>query len=161
VINEEQLLTATSTMWVVMAFEGVLARNDEDVAAAPALHQGLLLYRALAPNCPIILCTNTVDKRAVDHWLRNNMLRAHVRLVMGNPGAPTVVANRMTQVNRLRASGTAVRLAIESDILTTGHLVASGVPVLQLITPAAAALVSGPRTPRTWKEMNGDAAAGG
>lgn len=153
--EEEQLPTSTATMWVVMALEGVLARNDDNLAAAPALVQGILLYRALSELSPIIVVANSVDKRAVDHWLRSHSLKKHVRLVMGT-GNSSVVANRMTQVNRLRATGTPVRLAVEADPLTSGHLVASGIPVMQLLTPAATALVSGPRTPRPWKDIAGD-----
>lgn len=139
---------------VVLALEGVLAGDDDDVELSQASLNpvGGLLYNSFGRTSRLVLATN-LERRLVDHWCRINGLSLHAAIERLDDRT----------VRRLRAAGEVLDLYIDSNEERTAQALRSGVPTLFLAKPLYARAGHRPDlgTPplRPWRQIVAEAGA--
>lgn len=116
----------------VMTVEGVIRQNNGD----GVIHQGQLLYHALASTSKVALVSNSLHEDKVEYWLRINGFRDHAYLFCARTDDPFEVAgSRLRQIRSVTDTQHAVDLVIDPDPEIAAALMHEGIPTMLFLHP--------------------------
>jgi hypothetical protein len=118
-------------MSILIAIDGVLRDGYGE-----RLHAGVKLYHALAATYRVVLASN--DLEAVDErWCKLQGINNYAEMLDKTCAWPDVPL-RLRQLEKLRADGGRIELAVEADPELAPLILSAGVPVVLFATPRPA-----------------------
>jgi hypothetical protein len=113
---------------VAITVEGVLRKA---VGGAP-VEQGKILYYGLCTRAKLVLLTAEREPGTLEHWLRGEGMKEHVRIVWADVLTEEMSAGgeRLHQLAKARQAGYDISFVIEPDPAVSKRLIIAGYNVL-------------------------------